>query len=371
MIVDLMRNDIGRVSSIGGISVPRMFHVERYASVFQMTSDVEGCLRDGTTASDILRAAFPPGSVTGAPKIRAMEIINELEHDARGVYCGCIGMFRPGGDCLLNVAIRTIVQRDGKCEMGIGSGIVADSDPRAELGETLLKGSFIKWEPPEFQLVETMLYEQGRGYASLPEHIERLRRSAEYFGWPFTEVAVREALNREVADVEFLSGKLTNGQARVRLLLSRDGALDIRWSDAGSSPAGPVRLLLAARQTDPDNVFLYHKTTRRQSYDDDLNAARKAGYFDVLYTNKRGELTECAVTNLVMEIDGKSFTPPLECGLLPGIWRGSLLAEGKAEERVLTLRELRHATCLAIGNSVRGAVDVGRVDNDQGVVIWP
>ena len=157
MIVDLMRNDLGRVCEAGGVSVPRLFHVERYGSLFQMTSDVEGRLREGITPSELIRAVFPPGSITGAPKIRSIEIIDELEHESRGVYCGCIGYLGPD-NWLLSVAIRTIVQRGDQCEMGLGSGIVIDSDPASEFAETLLKGRFLNSEPMEFELLETLLF---------------------------------------------------------------------------------------------------------------------------------------------------------------------------------------------------------------------
>lgn len=358
MIVDLMRNDLGRVSVVGGVSVPRLFHVERYNTVFQMTSDVEGVLRPGTRVSDLLVATFPPGSVTGAPKIRAMQIIDETEHEARGVYCGCIGMFRPGGDCLLNVAIRTIVQRGQHCEMGIGGGIVADSDPKAELAEAYLKGHFLRSVPLHFELLETLLYQPGQGYVFLEEHLVRMRRSAEYFGWAFPETEIRQALAQAAMQVETAGN---GSSARVRLLLSRDGACRAEWAELGPHPHEPVALLLAARQTDPTDLFLYHKTTRRQAYDDDLRSARQRGYFDVLYLNTRGELTEGAITNILVEIDGQWYTPPVECGLLPGIWRQSLLNAGQVAEKVLTVDDLRRASRVVVGNSVRGGIEVGLI----------
>lgn len=369
MILDLMRNDIGRVSEMGGVRVPRMFHVERYASLFQMTSDVEGRLREGTTTSDLLRAVFPPGSITGAPKIRAMEIIDELEHESRGVYCGCVGCFHPGGDCLLNVAIRTIVQRGNQCEMGLGSGVVIDSDPKSEFAETLLKGEFVQAEPARFELLETLLYRPGDGYSYWEEHLTRMRNSAEYFGRSFPEEAVRAELDRAAEEIEARSCA-----ARVRLLLGEEGICKVEWAEAGapsplrgglgwgpSESSATVNLLLAARRTDPGDIFLYHKTTRREAYDADLHDARDKGFFDVLYTNTRGELTECSIANIIVELDDNWFTPPLSSGLLPGIWRARMLAEGKAAERVLTLDDVRRATRVIVGNSVRGAIAVASV----------
>ena len=366
MILDLMRNDIGRVSEMGGVSVPRMFHVERYGSLFQMTSDVQGRLREGVSTSELIRAVFPPGSVTGAPKIRALEIIDELEHDSRGVYCGCIGHFAPGGDCLLNVAIRTIVQRGDRCEMGLGSGIVADSDPQGELAETLLKGQFINSEPANFDLLETILYRPDSGYALLEDHLARMRRSAEYFGWTYDESAPRDALDRAAADIDSRADELTAGQARVRLLLSKDGSCRAEWSDAGAPATEPVKLLLVSRRIDPADIFLYHKTTRREAFDADFAEARARGCFDALHLNTRDEITECSITNIIVELDGKWYTPPLDSGLLPGIWRAQVLAVGKAAERVLTLADLRRATGIIVGNSVRGPIPVASITTDLG-----
>ena len=361
MILDLMRNDFGRICEMGGVSVPRMFHIERYGSLFQMTSDVQGRLRADVATSDLLRAIFPPGSVTGAPKIRAMEIIDELECDSRGVYCGCVGYFAPGGDCLLNVAIRTIVQRGDRCEMGLGSGIVADSDPQSELDETLLKGRFVSSEPLAFDLLETMLYRPESGYAFLDDHLTRMRQSAEYFGRAFPESDLRKALDRTAADIRARENELAAGEARVRLLLSEDGSCRAEWSDAGPPVTEPVRLLLVPRRIDPGDVFAYHKTTHREAFDAEFAEARARGFYDALRVNMRGELTECSTTNLIVELDGQWYTPPLDSGLLPGIWRARMLAEGKATERVLTLDDLRRATRILVGNSVRGAIPVAQV----------
>jgi len=373
MIVDLMRNDLGRVCEIGTVSVPRLFHVERYGTVFQMTSDVVGRLREGVSISELLRAVFPPGSVTGAPKIRALEIIDELEADSRGVYCGCVGCFEPNGDCLLNVAIRTVVQRGSRCEMGVGSGIVADSDPKAELAETLLKGQFVNSEPIDFDLLETILYRPGSGYASLDDHLARMSRSAEYFGWTRVDASVgkasrsihpqalQAALDRAAAEIDLRAGELTAGCARVRLLLSKDGSARAEWSDAGAPVTEPVKLLLVSRRIDPADVFVYHKTTRREAFDAEFAEARAQGFYDALHLNTRDEITECSTTNIMLELDGAWYTPPLDSGLLPGIWRAQMLAGGKAAERVLTVADLRRATRIVVGNSVRGSIAVASI----------
>ncbi len=363
MIVDLMRNDLGRVCETGSVRVSRLFHVERYASLFQMTSDVVGRLGERVSMGDLLRATFPPGSVTGAPKIRTMEIIDELESEARGVYCGCVGLFRPDSGCVLNVAIRTIVQRGRECEMGIGSGIVADSDPREEWDETRLKGRFLTAAGPEFRLLETMLLRTGGGFVLLDEHLERMRRSAVYFGWDFPETEIRRALEKAAADAA--------GDTRVRLLLSEDGQFEIQRQDVGAPAEGPVRVMLASRRTDPANVFLYHKTTRREAYDADWREAQAEGYFDLIYQNINGEITEGAVTNIIVEIDGRWFTPPLSAGLLPGTWRETELKKGEVQECVLRLEDLVVASRVVMGNSVRGGVEVEAIEKaGAGGPLW-
>ncbi len=365
MIVDLMRNDIGRISEFGSVKTSRMFSVERFRTLCQMTSDVEGKLLGQTTPSGILSATFPPGSVTGAPKIRALEIINELEKEARGVYCGSIGFFEPGGNCLLNVAIRTVVQTGNQCEIGVGSGIVADSEAEPEYRETLLKGSFLKLEPADFRLLETLLYTPYKGYAFFESHLARLRKSAVCFGWRMDDSLLRARLDEALDEAED-EMRDSSWPKRVRLLVSESGTVDVQWSPLGDAAAGTVKLILARDQTDPEDVFLYHKTTRRDVYDRGTKAAKAAGFFDAVYLNARGEITECSIFNFVVEIDEKLYTPPLDSGLLPGIWRARMLADGEVTERVLTLDDLRSATRVIVGNSVRGAIEVDSIETADG-----
>ena len=195
-----------------------------------------------------------------------------------------------------------------------------------------------------------------------------MRHSAEYFGWTFPDEAVGEALDRAAADVRARSDELAHGEARVRLLLSHNGSCRAEWADAGAPTDAPVKLLLVPRQTDPSDIFLYHKTTRREAYDTEFHEAQQLGFFDALHLNTRGELTECSITNILLELDGTWFTPPLESGLLPGIWRARMLAEGKAVERVLTLGDLRRATRVIVGNSVRGAIPVASITSDTEIL---
>lgn len=366
MIVDLMRNDIGRVARMGSVNVPRLFHIEKYESLLQMTSDVEAHLRPDVDASELIRNIFPAGSITGAPKIRAMEIINELEHDNRGVYCGGIGMFGPNRDCLLNVAIRTIIKRGESCEMGAGSGIVADSDGIRELEETRLKGKFLMSVPRDFELLETLLYESGKGYAFLEEHLNRIQSSARYFGWKIEDKLLTNTLIDTSARVDRSGIKI----ARVRLLVSRGGAARTEWAEIGPILSTAAKLLLSNRAIDPDNVFLYHKTTQRGSYDSDLVSARDNGYVDMIYLNTKGEITECSIANVVVEIGGRLYTPPVGCGLLPGVWRQSIVSNGSVTERKLTISDLKYANRVMICNSVRGETEISRIDDGAGDCVW-
>ncbi len=377
MIVDLMRNDLGRLCLHGTVQTPRLFHVERYPSLFQMTSDISGRLREGITTLELLRAVFPPGSVTGAPKLRALEIIDELEVESRGVYCGAIGLFQPGGDFTLNVAIRTIVHRGIGCELGLGGAIVADSDPHAEWEELQLKGAFLGARggdcgsgsgggggSGEFCLLETLRLGADGEWVWLEEHLERMRRSALYFGWNFPEGAARDCLAAAAQS-------RGSGMARVRLLLDARGGCRSEIAPLPEPPPRPVRALLASQPTDPANRFLYHKTTCRDLYDAGWLSACQLGYFDLVHLNNRGEVTEGAISNLAAQIDGRWVTPPLECGLLPGLWRARRLAEGGIMERVIRLDDLLRATRIVLANSVRGETEIQSLDSESsGLHLW-
>ena len=352
MIVDLMRNDLGRICEYGGVKVPKLFEVEHYKSVLQMVSEVEGVLKPDTSLLDILKASFPPGSVTGAPKIRAMEIIDELEKEARGVYCGCIGMFKPGGDILLNVAIRTIMQKESSCEMGIGSGIVADSDPKAELKETLLKSSFLMEEPVDFEILETMLFNKDSGYYLLDEHLKRMEITAKYFGFKFN----RELVSQLLTNAEITMQLDNKTDYRVRILSFKDGRASVEFK-ALEKNNNAIKIVLSERRIDADDIFLYNKTTNRKAYDLDLADAVKKGFGNVLYLNTEGFITECATCNICILLNGKWITPALKNGLLPGLWRAELLKSGFAAEANITLDDLRNAEAIMIGNSTRGGYD--------------
>lgn len=363
MILDLMRNDLGRLAEVGTVAVTDMFRVETFRSLHQMTSGVSARLRKEIGLPDLIGSIFPCGSVTGAPKIRAMEIIRELETESRGVYTGAVGMIAPNGDVDLNVAIRTIMlDNDGRGELGIGSGVVFDSDGPAEFAESLLKADFMTGRDEPFELIETMRWDRDGGYYLLDEHLERLSESAAYFGYACDVDAVRGTLNG-VADA------LTAPCHRVRLTLDEFGRIDVTSAviDAPSS-AARTRYVIAGEATNSANRFLFHKTTRRQFYDRTRERLmRETGCDEALFVNEKGELTEGSYTNLFVERDGRLLTPPLACGLLNGTLRRAMLADPECavKEAVLTPVDLETADRVYLGNSVRGLVRAEPVDAMQ------
>ena len=350
MIVDLLRNDLGRICDTGSIRVRDLFHVERYPTLLQMTSTVSGTLSATVRWLDIFRSIFPSGSVTGAPKINTMRIIRELEASPRGIYTGSIGFIAPTGDACFNVAIRTLALDNGAATMGVGGGIVYDSDPAAEFAECRLKAAFLTRSQPTFDLIETMRWSDG--YSLLSLHLDRLRLSCEYFDRPCDAAEIEARLHELAATFAPLS------RYRVRLTLDRSGQIEIASAPLAPNPApgtAPCRVMLASELTASNDLFLRHKTTHRPLYNRLFSAAERAGFDEVLFHNERGEVTEGAISNLFVRIAGRLCTPPLACGVLPGVFRRHLLeAAPRAEERVLTLADLRAADEIYLGNSVRG-----------------
>ncbi len=365
MIVDLLRNDLGRLLHEGGSGRvwPRsLFDVEVYETVLQMTSTIEARADDHQAFGlrRLLHALFPCGSVTGAPKIRTMEIIRELEKDPRGVYCGAIGFCSPE-EAVFNVPIRTVELAGGRGRMGIGSGVVHDSDPEAEWEECLLKGNFLTRPAPVFHLIETLLWQPQGGYLLFEEHLRRLAASAAYFLFHYDDRAVRRRLHSLAASFR--------GPMRVRLLLARDGGIQLsehpltEWRQQVLSVEAQVdaplpEVCFSRHRVDPNDVFLYHKTTMRQQYDRERRQVVERGGFEVLFTNIRGEVTEGSISNVFVRRDGRLLTPPVGSGLLAGTFREWLLARGAAREQVLYRDDLRAAEAVFIGNSLRGLVQV-------------
>ncbi|MGH6793431.1 MAG: chorismate-binding protein, partial [Methyloceanibacter sp.] len=353
MIVDLLRNDLGRVARIGSVEVTDLFTVETYRSVHQMTSGIRAELRSDMGLKDMLRSLFPCGSVTGAPKVRAMEIIRALEGSPRGVYTGAIGHIAPSGDAQFNVAIRTVVLDGQQGEMGIGGGIVADSKEESEYEECLLKAHFLTKVDAPFELIETLRYEKGTGFHLLERHLARLQSSAHHFGYPFSRGAVIAALEAEAA-------RIAAQVALVRLLLGEDGTITVTSTEITLPTKDTVwRFVISDQRVDEKNPLFYHKTTRRQFYDREMERQKElTGCDEVVFLNSRGELTEGTRTTLFVEQDGRLFTPALACGLLPGTLREELLdlPRAAASETVLTPSDLLAADRIYLGNSVRGLV---------------
>ena len=346
MIVDLLRNDLGRICTMGSIQVENLFSVEKYRTLFQMTSTVSGTLRPALEYYDIFRSMFPGGSITGAPKIRTMQIIQELEQKPREVYTGAIGFIAPDRSSMFNVAIRTIVLKERRIRMGVGGGIVADSSPLEEYRECLLKASFLVQPRPAFQLLETMLWDGRFPYLSM--HLDRMESSAEYFEFPFDRAAITSHLIGRTK--QFPAGE----RYRVRLLLDSEGKFTVTATPyISETTTGYVRL--SSERTSSDDVFLRHKTTHRDRYERLYREARADGFDEVLFLNEREEVTEGAISNVFVLSEGKLFTPPLCCGVLPGVFRRYLLeTNADAEERVLTLHDLEAADGIFLCNSVRG-----------------
>jgi len=353
MIVDLLRNDLGRISKTGSVRVNKLYEIEKYETLFQMTSTIQSELKDDIRWVEFFKSIFPSGSVTGAPKISTMRIINSLEKKPRGIYTGSIGYISPDNTSVFNVAIRTVVlDRSEKCgEMGIGSGIVYDSDAESEFDECVLKASFLTSKYLDFQLIETILWQNDEFYL-LDLHLKRLEESAEYFQFNYNRDRIIEVLKREAETFQ------NQGRHRVRLLLHKDGTITVSSSKLDDTGLEPKRVIFSALRTDPDNRFLYHKTTNRHLYDSEFQRARAEGYYDVLFLNNRGEVTEGAISNIFI-VNKKFYTPPIKCGLLDGVFRRHLFETGfPVEEKVLFESDVLEAEKLYLVNSVRGMVEV-------------
>lgn len=356
MIVDLMRNDLSRVAEAGSVSVERPFAVESYPTVHQMVTTVHARLQAGKGALDLVRALFPCGSITGAPKIRAMELINEAERDARGPYCGAIGRIDASGDAAFNVAIRTlrltpIENERGKAVLGVGSAIVADSDAKAEWRETILKGGFARASGPDqtapgFHLIETMKFDPEAGIAYLEAHLERMKASAGELGFSFDRHAARNAIQALCFDLE--------APARLRLTCARSGATTLEAAPLGEPWSEPVQCAILPLPVDTGDWRLRHKASDRGFYDEALAVAREAGASECLLLRDDGLLTEGCIANLFVEKDGMLVTPPASLGLLPGVLRAALLAEGAAVEGEVRIDDLENG--FFVGNAVRGLV---------------
>ncbi|WP_296507677.1 aminodeoxychorismate synthase component I [Rhodoferax sp.] len=347
MIVDLIRNDLSRVAEPFSVKVPHLFHLEALPTVWQMTSDVVATTRVGTSLWDVFAALFPCGSVTGAPKVQAMRQITALEPDARGVYCGAVGVVRPGGHATFNVPIRTVTVRGDTACCGIGSGITFDAQAEGEWQEWASKRMFLERASQPFELLETLALVDGvvRHQAL---HLQRMAAAAAHFGWGWSEAAALQAL----AEV---SAAHPGGAWRVRLLLQLDGRFTAQAFALAPTPE-PVRLQLATRPLDEAHgEFVRFKTTRRAHYD--AFTPTDAAVFDTVLFNPEGEITECTRGNIALLLAGRWVTPPLHCGLLPGVGRAVALAQGRVVEQVVTAAQWPQVQAVAFINSLRGWLD--------------
>ena len=349
MIVDLLRNDLGRIARAGKVRVDALFEIERYKTLLQMVSQVSADI-DDVSLYKLLQALFPCGSITGAPKIRAMKLIQSLEKEPRHLYTGSIGHWRPNGDFTLNVAIRTLeLNTSGKGRLGIGSGIVTDSDADLEYAECLAKANFATALDPGFELIETMLASDG-SLPYLPLHLERLERSARTFGFNCDSEAIETKLREAIAG--------RTGQWRVRLTLAKDGRASITVTELDELPA-TCRVVIAHEHIDSRDIFLQHKTTRRELYNRALEKiAALPGCFDALFFNESDELAEGARSSVFITRDGKWYTPPLTAGVLPGVMRRVVMQDTArlVTEKTLTRDDLVNADTIYLANALRGLV---------------
>jgi para-aminobenzoate synthetase/4-amino-4-deoxychorismate lyase len=347
MIVDLIRNDLSRIAQPHSVQVPALFERRAWPTVWQMTSDVVASTRPGTGLADVFSALFPCGSVTGAPKVQAMRWIDRLETRPRGVYCGAVGVIQPGGAATFNVAIRTVILREGRAHCGIGSGITIDAGADDEWREWQHKRLFLERAAEPFELLQTMRLEAGT-YPMRSAHVLRLQQAASHFGFAFDEGAVQAAL-------EGLAQQHAQGVWRVRVLADANGGVKTEAFALAPTP-GPVRVALAARAIEAPLDFLRHKTTRRGHYE--AFTPTDPALFDTLLWNARGEITEFTRGNVIAELDdGRCVTPPLASALLDGVGRSFALARGDAVEAVLRVDELPRVRRLWFLNALRGPIE--------------
>ncbi|WP_045515832.1 aminodeoxychorismate synthase component I [Neobacillus niacini] len=345
MIVDLLRNDLGMIAESGTVNVEKLFEIEQYPTVHQMTSTISAQVSENTSLVDIFKALFPCGSITGAPKISTMDIIADLENEPREVYCGAIGYITPNKEAIFNVPIRTVLidHLSGNAVYGVGGGVTWDSTSEGEYHEILAKAKLLEEKPVEFQLLESILLDNG-DYFLLEEHLKRLENSARYFGYQYEVEKINRSLN-------VFGDKNRNGLLKVRLLLEKNGELTIEGQPISQQDA-VLKVILADEPVDKTNLFLYHKTTNREIYST-FQKQKPLEAFDVLLWNKADELTEFTNGNVVLEIDGTLWTPPVSSGLLAGTFRDRLIQIAGIYEKTLTKSDLNKATRVWFINSVR------------------
>lgn len=355
MIVDLLRNDLGRISEFGSVQVQKLFEIEKYESLYQMTSEISSKLNKQIILSSILKNIYPCGSITGAPKIRTMEIIRELEKEKRGIYTGSIGMIHKKKR-VFNVAIRTLVmdKKTFKGEIGLGSGIVWDSDPGEEFKETVLKSRFLTHTENEFKLFETMLLEKGQ-ITFLEDHLKRLSSAASFFLFKYDENKIVKKIDNKIA-----KQKNQNSQ-RVKLSLSKWGKIEIEITPLVNLPE-EIKVIISRKRIHTQNKFQHFKTTNRILYNKEHKYYSKRGYYDVLYFNEKNELAEGSITNIFLNIRGTYFTPPVSSGVLAGVYRNILSRRDTGiKERTLYYEDLMEADEIILTNALRKEIKVHKL----------
>lgn len=355
MILDLLRNDLGRISKFGSVRVRKIFELEKYETLSQMVSEVESELNDNIKFSDIIKNIFPCGSVTGAPKIRTMEIIKELEKESRGIYTGTIGLFHKS-KIKFNVAIRTmkIIPGTGEGELGIGSGVVWDSEPEKEYDEVLLKSNFLLNPSSYFELFETMKYEKGI-VLRLEDHLERLKDAAAFFLFSFDKEKILELISEQII-------RLNNEKDyRLKLILNKYGNCRIESRDIATLPE-EIKIIISEKTISTQNRFQYFKTTNRQLYNEEHTFYSAKGFYDVIFINEKNQVAESAISNIFIKKGGLWYTPPVSCGILPGVFRKQWLRRDiNVKEDVLYKDDLLIADEIVLTNSLRGKIKVDKL----------
>ncbi len=354
MIVDLLRNDLGKISKTSSVKTTRLFHVEKYKTLFQMTSTIQSRLKKGIGLYNLFSSLHPSGSITGAPKIRTMEIIKDLEQEDRKIYTGSIGYISPDETSVFNVAIRTILLKDTKGEMGIGGGITYSSNAQSEWNECKLKAKFLT--QPSFQLIETMRWSKKEGIFLLQLHLKRLRASAKFFGFVLDTVKIHQLIKQKIKTLN------PRKKYKLRLLLNISGNSSIHASVLNQQEprTDTPKICISPHRLNPKNIYLYHKTTNRSLYEKEFRKHKKEGFHDVVFLNTKNQLCEGAISNIFIKKGSFYYTPPVTCGILPGVFRKYFINQNKdkVKEKILYIEDLKNADELYCVNSVRGIVKV-------------
>ncbi|MCP4650520.1 MAG: aminodeoxychorismate synthase component I [PVC group bacterium] len=353
MIVDLLRNDLGKISKTGSVKTSQIFNVEEYKTLLQMTSTVTSKIKKNISLDQLFSGIFPSGSITGAPKIHTMQIIKNIEKEKRNIYTGSIGFISPTRKTVFNVAIRTILLQKNKGEMGIGSGITYSSKAQSEYSECKLKAQFLK--QPTFKLIETILWSETEGFPLLAFHLKRLKKSAGFFGFVYNKNLLKKQLREKVKRLS------QDKNYKIRLLLHKNGALTIASTPlVKPAKTDTPQVILSPHTIHSDNTFFYHKTTRRRLYNNQYRRYKQQGFHDVIFLNKKNEITEGTISNIFIKKKGVFYTPPISCGLLPGTFREYFLKQNpeKTREKILTEKDLQKADAIYCTNAVQGMVKV-------------